>query len=82
MKKVMFSFLMVFWLAGCYNTSDAENATRSMGFTDVEVKGHAWFACSEDDFYSTRFKAVNSKGENVSGAVCSGLFFKNSTVRF
>lgn len=82
MNKVIFAVLLVIGLAGCYNTSDAEKAARAHGFSDVKVHGHGWFACAKDDFYATKFTATNARGEKVEGVVCSGLFFKNSTVRF
>ncbi len=53
-----------------------------MGFSDIRTTGYKWFACSEGDWYHTGFVAINPQGVEVSGVVCSGLFFKNSTVRF
>lgn len=82
MKKVIFAALAVIGLAGCYNASDAEKAASAHGFSDVKVQGYGWFACSEDDFYATKFTANNANGERVEGVVCSGFFFKNSTIRF
>jgi len=28
------------------------------------------------------FTALNTKGEHISGTVCSGLIFKNATIRY
>ncbi len=53
-----------------------------MGFTNIRTTGYKWFACSEDDWYHTGFIATNPQGMEVGGVVCSGFFFKNSTVRF
>lgn len=65
-------------LAGC---TDADNATKvlsSSGFTN----GYNWFGCSENDFQHTGFRAIGPTGQKVEGTVCSGLFFKDSTIRF
>lgn len=53
-----------------------------MGFTNIQYTGYKWFGCSEDDFFHTGFVAVNPQGMQVTGTVCSGVLFKNSTVRF
>jgi hypothetical protein len=82
MKKMIVMALICLGLSGCYSTSDAEKALQAEGFTNVEVTGHAWFACSKDDFYGTSFNATNSQGKRVSGSVCSGFPFKNSTIRW
>lgn len=63
------------------NAEDTRRTLQAAGFTNIEVGGHAWFACGGDDEYSTEFTARNSRGEMVSGVVCCG-FFKNCTVRF
>lgn len=53
-----------------------------MGYKNIQTHGFDLFACSEDDFYSTKFTATNPAGQQVSGVVCSGLIFKGATVRF
>lgn len=82
-KKTAVLAVMTVALAGCYNSTDARHALAEQGgFTDIQVTGHGWFACGHDDFYSTKFTAKNSQGKHVSGVVCSGLLFKNSTIRW
>lgn len=82
-KKILIPVIMSLTLMGCYNSSDARHALAQQGgFTDVQIIGHGWFACSKDDFYRTKFTAKNSQGKQVTGVVCSGLFFKNSTIRW
>lgn len=69
-------------LVGC---TDADNATKvlsSSGFTNIEITGYNWFGCSENDFQHTGFRAIGPTGQKVEGTVCSGLFFKDSTIRF
>ena len=73
---------LIFLLASCSNSNDAYKALTSMGFSDIRITGYKFWACSEDDFYHTGFVAKNAQGFEVSGTVCSGMFFKNSTVRF
>jgi hypothetical protein len=82
MKKMIALAIVCALLAGCYSSDDARKALEAEGFTDIQVNGHAWFACSEDDFYNTSFTAKNAHGNTVSGAVCSGILFKNSTIRW
>lgn len=82
MKKMLALAVACALLAGCYSSNDARKALQAEGFTDIQITGHAWFACSEDDFYNTSFTAKNAQGKTVSGAVCSGVLFKNSTIRW
>jgi hypothetical protein len=52
-----------------------------MGFTNVQTHGYAFWGCSKDDDFSTKFTATNTAGKQVSGVVCGGLL-KGQTVRF
>lgn len=63
--------------------SRAEQALRSAGFTDIRLSGTPYFTCADDDslFMSSNFRAKNSTGELVGGAVCCG-FVKGCTVRY
>lgn len=80
--KIFILILLLISSCNCTNEKDADRALKALGFTEVQVTGYNWFACSEDDWYHTGFKAINPKGELIYGTVCSGLLFKNSTVRF
>ncbi len=82
MKRILLLVILALSLTGCYNGNDARNALEAQGFTDIEITGHSWIACSEDDFYNTGFVATNPQGKRVKGTVCSGFLFKNSTVRW
>lgn len=73
---------MIGFVSACTNPTDAERALRSAGYSDIQIDGYAWFSCGEDDFYHTKFTATNPVGERVSGVVCSGLVFKDATIRF
>lgn len=69
-------------LGGCSNPQDAERALTGAGYSNIQTHGFDLFACSDSDFYSTKFTATNPAGKPVSGVVCSGLLFKNATIRF
>lgn len=75
------ALLIAYWV-GITNPKDAYNALDNMGYKNIEMTGYNFFACSKDDWYHTGFKAINQNGKIVTGTVCSGLLFKNSTVRF
>jgi hypothetical protein len=82
MNKMIIGTILATLLTGCSNSNDAHRALEAMGFTDIQTTGYKWFACSDYDFYHTGFVAKNPQGYTVNGVVCSGFFFKNSTVRF
>ena len=81
-NKIILGTILASLITACSNSNDAMKALDSMGFTEIKTTGYSWFSCSESDFYSTGFIALNLQGKVVRGAVCSGLLFKNSTVRF
>jgi len=69
-------------LINCTSPADTHKALEAYGFTNINPGGYAGFSCGQDDFYKTKFTATNTIGVQVSGVVCSGLIFKESTVRF
>jgi hypothetical protein len=80
MKKLLMISACLF-LAACTDTAGADRAIRNMGLDPVSVGGYAFFACSKDDTFATKFTAKNKDGQTVRGVVCKGLLFKGSTVR-
>lgn len=68
--------------SSCTDEKEAQRILSANGYTSIEFTGHAWFSCAENDTYATGFKAKSVTGQPIEGAVCSGLFFKNSTIRF
>lgn len=48
---------------------------------NVETTGYRVWGCDGHDTYHTRFLAMNTRGQVVTGIVCSGPF-KDNTVRF
>jgi len=81
MKKLM--ILAIFLLfCGCTDPQHATKILSDQGYKDIRITGYSFFACSEHDFYHTGFQAKSPTGTPVSGTVCAGLIFKNSTIRF
>ena len=82
-KYILFITYIIIYITICACTNEKE--TRRVldldGYTDINVTGYAWFMCGEHDFFHTAF-AAKKNGKEVTGAVCSGLFFKGSTIRF
>lgn len=73
---------ILFCLNSCTDEKEAQRILTANGYTNIEFTGRAWLACSESDTYSTGFRAKGPTGQTIEGAVCSGLLFKNSTIRF
>ena len=68
---------------GCTDEDGAKKALHGQGFSDIELTGYGGpFACGEDDFSTTGFKAKNPRGQTVTGVVCCGMIMKSCTVRF
>lgn len=68
--------------AGCTRPDASRRLLEAQGYTEVVAGGWALLDCSEDDWFRTKFRATSPTGVKVAGAVCSGLLFKNATVRF
>ena len=68
-------------LSSCTDETGAERILKANGFSEIEFTGYAWLNCDKDAF-STGFTAKGPTGIPVKGDVCSGMFFKNSTIRF
>ncbi len=80
---LFFGAILVFALT--YGFTDEKTAQRVLtanGYTQITFDGYGWFSCGKGDWFSTKFYATSPNGTSVEGAVCSGLFFKNSTIRF
>lgn len=73
--------LLALVLVGCTDEGESRKALENQGFTDIEFHGYAPFTCSESDSYSTKFRAKNTKGQQVEGVVCCGVL-KGCTVRW
>jgi hypothetical protein len=67
-------------LVACTDPSETIRVLSDEGYEEIEVTGYSFFECGKDDMSSTGFRAKNSKGKVVTGAVCCGLL-KGCTVR-
>lgn len=66
----------------CTEPNKAQRVLEDAGYTNVKTGGYAMWACSEKYHFATRFTATSrATGRTVTGAVCSGMFFKNTTIR-
>lgn len=81
MKKYLTLGVLVLILAGCSDPDVATKALRGAGYTDIKITGFDMWACGKDDTYATGFIAKGPTGVEVEGTVCSGLLFKNATIR-
>lgn len=75
------ALLALCMLSACTSHTDARRALEGAGYTNIELGGYAFFACSRDDTLATSFKATGPTGVRVSGAVCSNLLIKGATIR-
>jgi len=83
MKRfALMASVLALGLAACTNAPDATRILEENGYTSVQITGYNWLSCSKDDNVHTGFIAKSPNGRQVTGTVCSGLLFKNSTIRF
>lgn len=82
MFKTIAIALLALAVTACSAPETAESALKKEGFTDIQITGYSPFSCSKDDTFSTGFRARNVQGQVVEGTVCSGLVFKNATIRW
>lgn len=79
MKK--FLILLVFLLNACTDEATSARILTQEGYEQITFTGYNWLSCGQGDFYATGFIA-NKNGKTIKGTVCSGLLFKNSTIRY
>lgn len=82
MKKTLLILgLMV--LASCTDEDGSMRALRSAGYRNIQLGGHSFFGCSDDDGASNKFTAIGADGRMVTGQVCCGgpMSFKGCTIR-
>ncbi len=89
-EKIYYSIMTLFFVGwaclalvtGCTDERTTTRVLQDQGYTNVKTDGLAWFSCGKGDWYATKFFATSPNGTSVEGAVCTGLLFKNSTIRF
>jgi hypothetical protein len=82
MKKLIIIAIMLLAISACTDSGNAKRILKSQGYENIKITGYRFFSCSQDDTYHTGFEAQTQSGDAITGTVCSGIFFKNSTVRF
>lgn len=82
MKKFMIVAVAALALSACgVNPDKATRTLKSMGYTNIQIGGFAFFGCGDKDSFRSTFTATGQDGTRVSGVVCSA-WFKGMTVRF
>jgi hypothetical protein len=69
---------LIMWSFGV-RESDVAKFARMEEWESYKIEGYCFLGCPQD-FYATQFTAIK-KGQSIKGCVCSGLLFKNSTLR-
>jgi hypothetical protein len=86
MKKSFFLFCLfivfISLFSSCTDATETRRILAAQGFKKIEITGYNFWGCGKEDFYHTGFNAISPNNTPISGTVCSGLFFKGSTVRF
>lgn len=80
MKQVILILCAAASVAACTRPDQARQVLAAQGYTEIETTGYHVFGCSDNDQFSTGFRARSVNGQRVRGVVCSG-FLKGATVR-
>jgi|10_taG_2_1085330.scaffolds.fasta_scaffold02292_2 hypothetical protein len=75
---------VVILCTSCTSSNDFQKGKKQLeqqGYTNVENTGWAAFCCSDEDTFSTGFKAKDKQGRTVKGCFCGGVL-KGVTIRF
>lgn len=85
MRKIItvLGFILIM-ATSCTSGNDFDNGKQQLenqGYTNVVNTGYDMFCCSNDDDFSTGFKALDKNGNVVEGCFCSSLL-KGVTIRF
>ena len=77
-------FLTVFCISWISVAADfpnkAQHTLQDQGYTEINLTGHQFFGCADDDSFNTGFQAKNFVGNRVKGIICGGSW-KGMTVR-
>lgn len=82
--KILALVLIALTLFSCTSNKDFEKGKKQLenqGYTDVVNTGHNYYCCSNDELYSTGFKAKDKNGDIVEGCFCLSIL-KGITIRF
>lgn len=81
MNKLIIICFAICAICGYTDNNKASEILSEQGYTQIELTGYVPFVCSNDDIFSTGFKAKNPNGKYVTGTVCNGVL-KGATIRF
>ena len=79
-----FILVLILLFIGCTSDSDfnkVKSQLEELGYTEIENTGYSILCCSEDDIFSTGFKAKDKDGNTIKGCVCSNIL-KGVTIRY
>lgn len=82
MKKIIAICIASLAVMSCTDSDNARHVLEAQGFKNIEITGYHFFGCGKDDSFRTGFIAIGQTGQSIEGTVCSGMFFKESTIRF
>lgn len=77
---LMVSFLVGTGCGACDRPGKTREALQAAGIEDIQLGGHSFLGCSDDDISSIHFTG-RVGDRKVSGVVCCGLL-KRCTVRY
>jgi hypothetical protein len=78
--SLLFLALGIMTLFACTDEDGARRTLETAGYTDIVITGYEFWSCGDDQRH-TCFDARGLNGAPVHGCVCSGLIFKNHTIR-
>lgn len=73
--------ILIAGLGGCTDKEAGKQLLPDMGYTNIKYEGFGWFDCGEDDWFRSRYSAINPKGKRITLTICEGLF-KGKTIRY
>lgn len=73
--------ILCLFISACTDEPTAARILVNDGYTNIKFTGYNFLACGQGDFYSTGFIATKNNHQ-IKGTVCSGLLYKNATIRF
>jgi hypothetical protein len=66
--------LFCLFVVACTKDRESLDTLEAAGYSDVQLTGYNFFACSKEDEFHTGFVAYNPRGNPVTGTVCCGLY--------
>ncbi len=70
---------LIFYVVVKLETVDrfmAKETLKSLGYTNIEITGFAWFGCSIKYTKRAKFIAISPNGDEVTGRICGDIYQK------